>query len=135
MSARPHPFAPCDALCSVKWTALATPAIIGIESFAAIFFLQSPMTVRMMAKVLVTAFIEYATYFYIHFEMLPFSGDGDLFMPIEFQRTLINSTAYDVRAPVAAGLSMCVCVPLCVGVSLLWAMPYVTTWPCAGAIS
>jgi dolichyl-phosphate-mannose-protein mannosyltransferase len=87
----------CGAALSVKWTALATPALIGLESFAGFFVLQKPMPFRMMWKVLAVAFVEYAFYFWVHFALLPYSGDGDAFMPIEFQRTLVNNTAYDVR--------------------------------------
>jgi hypothetical protein len=39
----------------------------------------------------------YYWWFFVHFSYLPLSGQyGDAFMPIEFQRTLINSTYYDV---------------------------------------
>jgi dolichyl-phosphate-mannose--protein O-mannosyl transferase len=38
-------------------------------------------------------------WFAIHFSLLPNSGDGDAFMRVEFQRTLVNNTNYDPLAP------------------------------------
>ena len=41
----------------------------------------------------------YSFWYYVHFSYLPLSGEhGDAFMPIEFQRKLINSKHYDVSA-------------------------------------
>ena len=83
---------------SVKWTALATPGMIAVESFAGLFILRRPMALRAMFKVLGIALSLYTLWFYIHFAMLPLSGDGDAFMPMDFQKTLINGTRYDVSA-------------------------------------
>jgi hypothetical protein len=88
-----------NVLISIKWTALVFPAMAGLESMFGIFFMpRARFPFRMVVKVVVVALLQYMLWFYIHFEMLPYTGSGDLFMPEEFQVTLLNSTKYDVRA-------------------------------------
>ena len=85
---------------SIKWTGLATPGMIAIESFFAFFFLRRAVPFHHLLVVAATAFVTYTTYFYIHFALLPNTGDGDAFMKIDFQRMLVNNSNYD---PIAVG--------------------------------
>lgn len=89
----------CGAAVSVKWTGLATPGLIAVECWTAAFFLPESIHILDMMGMLFSAFIFYAANFYIHFKLLPKTGDGDGFMSIEFQRTLVNNTNYDPDAP------------------------------------
>ena len=85
---------------SIKWTALATPGMIAVESFFGFFFLKrKPAPLVDLFKILAVAFTLYYTWFAIHFSLLPYTGDGDAFMRVEFQRTLVNNSNYDPLAP------------------------------------
>ena len=105
----------CVCACSIKWTALVTPFMVAFECFVAVFFSSSPTRIRLIVKTVAVAVAQYTLWFYIHFAMLPNTGTGDLFMPIEFQQTLINSTVYKVPAPSTRPLLLLVllCVPAC----------------------
>jgi len=83
---------------SVKFTGLATPGIIAIESAFAIFYLRRAIPLPDLLLVAATSFATFAGYYAIHFALLPLSGDGDDFMPLEFKRTLIGNAAYDPTA-------------------------------------
>ncbi|RYG55847.1 hypothetical protein EON66_04330 [archaeon] len=85
----------CVNCVSIKFTGLATPGLIGLESLLAMFFLKRSIPLFDLLVVLLTGFLTFATYYWIHFSLLPFSGDGDGFMPWEFQQSLLNSTNYD----------------------------------------
>lgn len=87
----------CNAV-SIKYTGLATPALVGLEAIFGIWFLKRSYPFPDLLVILTTAFFLYAAYFKIHFDLLPLTGDGDAFMPVEFQRTLINNTNYDPNA-------------------------------------
>ena len=53
-----------------------------------------------LAKMAVIIVMLYSLWYYVHFEYLPLSGEhGDRFMPVEFQRTLINNKHYNVSVP------------------------------------
>ena len=80
---------------SIKWTGLATPGMIAVESFFALFFLRRSIPFLHLLAVAAVSAITYITYFYIHFALLPNSGDGDAFMRIDFQRALVNNSNYD----------------------------------------
>ena len=84
---------------SIKWTALATPGMIGMESFFGFFFQRKkPVPLADLLKILAIAAVLYYLWFVVHFAILTHSGDGDAFMRVEFQRTLINNTNYDPLA-------------------------------------
>ena len=84
---------------SIKWTALATPGLIALESFFAVFFLHRAVDFLDLIKVAFVAFVTYSNWFYWHFFLMPKTGDGDAFMKIDFQRTLVGSANYDPLAP------------------------------------
>jgi dolichyl-phosphate-mannose--protein O-mannosyl transferase len=84
---------------SIKWTGLATPGLIALESFFAVFFLTRSVDFIDLLKVAAVSATTYSTWFYIHFWLMPNSGDGDAFMRIEFQRTLKGNANYDPLAP------------------------------------
>ena len=90
----------CANAVSVKWTALATPGMIGLESLFGLFFLRRAIPFHHLLAVAAVVFATYSTYFYIHFSLLPNTGDGDAFMKIDFQRMLVNNSNYD---PIAVG--------------------------------
>lgn len=89
----------CSSAISIKWTGLATPGLIGVESFFGFFFLRKKAAYFTdLLKVLAVALTLYTFWFAVHFSLLPNSGDGDAFMRIEFQRTLFNNSNYDPLA-------------------------------------
>lgn len=88
---------------SVKWTALATPGLIGIVSATGIVF---PKDGRLdLVEIVVAGAVAVALYmglFVVHFWLLPKSGDGDGFMLAAFQRTLVGNKQYydpDAKKP------------------------------------
>lgn len=88
----------CASALSIKFTALAAPGLVAMESFSAIFFLKRSVKFTTMLAIGAVMVVQFMLWYYIHFSYLPLSGEhGDGFMPIEFQRTLINNTYYDVR--------------------------------------
>ncbi|KAK4524769.1 hypothetical protein GAYE_SCF05G2672 [Galdieria yellowstonensis] len=84
---------------SIKWTALATPGIIALVSFFGLFFMSRPLDLWECALAGLVGLLTYTIPFYIHFKMLPLSGTGDAFMPIEFQKGLKGSPYYDPTFP------------------------------------
>jgi dolichyl-phosphate-mannose--protein O-mannosyl transferase len=89
----------CAQAISIKWTGLATPGVIALESFFGFGLIKRPIKMRDGLVIAGVAFVVYTFWFWCHFLLLPNTGDGDGFMPVEFQRTLINNTFYDVNAP------------------------------------
>jgi dolichyl-phosphate-mannose--protein O-mannosyl transferase len=90
----------CSSCISIKWTGLATPGMIAVESFFGFFFLRkAPAPFLDLLFILLVAFCCYYTWFVCHFALLPKSGDGDAFMKADFQRTLIGNSNYDPLAP------------------------------------
>ena len=83
---------------AIKWTGLATPAMVGLESLLAIGFLETAIPFWELLIVLAVAAANYTWYFVVHFALMPKSGDGDAFMKIEFQRKLIGNPNYDPLA-------------------------------------
>ncbi len=59
---------------SIKWTGLATPGMVAVESFFAFFFLRRPAYLADLLKILVVTLALYFLWFYIHFKLLPLSG-------------------------------------------------------------
>lgn len=79
---------------SVKWTSLATPALVAIVSLAGAPFAARRLRWVEMAVAGGIAMSIYVSLFWMHFALLPKSGRGDAFMKHEFQRTLIGNRAY-----------------------------------------
>jgi dolichyl-phosphate-mannose--protein O-mannosyl transferase len=90
----------CGTAVSVKWTGLATPGMVALDAWLAIFFLPEAVHFADMLIMLATAFVFYASNYFVHFSLLPLAGDGDAFMRLEFQKTLVNNSNYDPNAPV-----------------------------------
>lgn len=88
----------CGLAVSVKHTGLATPGLIAIESCFGFWFLKKPVKLSHGVVIGLISFLVYAIWFYFHFALLPKSGDGDGFMSLEFQRTLIGNSNYDANA-------------------------------------
>lgn len=89
----------CGAAVSIKWTALATPGMIAVETFFALYYLREPAPLPDLMLMGFSALSLYSSLFYIHFAMLTKHGDGDGFMRLEFQRTLVGNDHYDPNAP------------------------------------
>ncbi|GJQ10438.1 hypothetical protein GpartN1_g2229.t1 [Galdieria partita] len=88
----------CGCAISVKWTALATPGIIAIVSFFGLHFLKEPLEIWECLIAGLSGIFVYLFVFYVHFQLLPYSGSGDAFMTPEFQKTLIGNPFYHPAA-------------------------------------
>lgn len=82
------------AALSVKWTSLTTPALIAIVSLIGIPFTSNRLAWDEIAIAGSVATTLYTILFWVHFKMLPRSGDGDVFMRENFQATLLDSKFY-----------------------------------------
>jgi dolichyl-phosphate-mannose--protein O-mannosyl transferase len=89
----------CGCAVSVKWTGLGTPGLIALECWLGIFFLAEPVAFLDMLVMLASAFVFYLGNYWVHFQLLPNTGDGDAFMRAEFQKTLVGNENYDAAAP------------------------------------
>ncbi len=84
------------AACSTKLTGLTAPALIGV-----ILLWDAWKTKRYSAAVIRTvslvaiSFLVYLGTFWVHFRLLPNSGQGDAFMSQKFQSTLVGNYNYD----------------------------------------
>lgn len=90
------------AAISTKWTALATPALVALVSlFGSPFPREGRLQWAEMFTAGSIASVFYIFMFYVHFRLLPRSGQGDGFMPREFQQTLRGGKFYnpDARGP------------------------------------
>jgi dolichyl-phosphate-mannose-protein mannosyltransferase len=85
---------------ATKWTGLTIPALLGIlwlaDSIRAKAKRWPNHALRLVALVVPAAFV-YVFAFWVHFALLPNSGEGDAFMPRNFQATLVGSPYYDPR--------------------------------------
>jgi hypothetical protein len=81
----------CGCAISIKWTNLATPGMIALETFFALYFLREPAPIPDLLLMGGSAISVYTLWFYIHFQLLPRTGDGDAFMRVS------------VASPVAIG--------------------------------
>jgi dolichyl-phosphate-mannose-protein mannosyltransferase len=88
----------CGFSISVKWTALATPAIIAIVSFFGAHFLKDPLTVLECAWAGFAGAVFYITFFYIHFRICVKDGPGSPFFPESLRATLVGHKLYDPAA-------------------------------------
>lgn len=84
-----------SAAISVKWTALATPALIALVSLSGWPFPKQQLLVEEMGIAGIVALALYTILFWVHFKLLPKSGRGDAFMDINFQATLIGNKLYE----------------------------------------
>lgn len=92
----------CGFSMSVKWTALATPALIAIISFFGAHFLAEPLAVAECAWAGMWGLGVYVMLFWVHFKLVLNDGPGSAFYPDEVKRTLIGHSLYDpdaVRPP------------------------------------
>jgi dolichyl-phosphate-mannose--protein O-mannosyl transferase len=88
----------CGLSMSIKWTALATPALIAVISFFGLHFLNQPLSVFECAWAGVTGFAVYAFFFWVHFQIVIKNGPGALFFPDKLHRTLLGHEVYDPSA-------------------------------------
>jgi dolichyl-phosphate-mannose-protein mannosyltransferase len=85
------------AAVSIKWTGLNALAIISL------LWLWDqrgrlaswPKRLGELALLALIPALIYLATFWIHFQLLPHSGDGDAFMPTRFQATLVGNPHYD----------------------------------------
>lgn len=83
------------AAISVKWTSLATPALVALVSlFGRPFPRQGRLRFKEMVTAAILALSLYTSCFYLHFKLLPKSGRGDGFMGMNFQKTLVGGQYY-----------------------------------------
>lgn len=85
---------------SVKWTGLSALLLLGIMwLFDNWKFIKTPKIILRDIIVLVTLpIIIYIGSFWLHFQFLPDSGEGDAFMSQQFQATLKGSDTYNSEA-------------------------------------
>lgn len=88
----------CGLSMSIKWTALATPALIGIVSFFGLHFLPEPLTILECVWAGLCGIAVYVFFFYLHFQIVIKNGPGAPFFPESFQRTLIGHPKFDPSA-------------------------------------
>lgn len=88
----------CGLSMSIKWTALATPALIAIVSFFGLHFLPDPLSILECAWAASCGVAVYMFFFYIHFKVVIKNGPGAPFFPESFRRTLIGHPSYDPAA-------------------------------------
>jgi dolichyl-phosphate-mannose-protein mannosyltransferase len=88
------------AAMSIKWTGLSSLAIIGL-----VWLWDQPgrkaRRLHRLSELALFAIIPLIIYlgsFWLHFKLLPLSGDGDAFMLPRFQATLIGNSHYDPTA-------------------------------------
>jgi dolichyl-phosphate-mannose--protein O-mannosyl transferase len=70
---------------SVKWTGLATPGLVAIESFFALWFLKRSARFVDLLVIAGVVIAEYHLWFYLHFWALNRIGDGDAHLGEAFQ--------------------------------------------------
>ena len=88
----------CGCAFSVKMTGLATPAIIGLESFFGLWFLRRTVRFPDLLLTLFSGLTIYTFFFAIHFWLCFKTGDGDAYMTYLFQTTLKGSRLFNPKA-------------------------------------
>jgi dolichyl-phosphate-mannose-protein mannosyltransferase len=85
------------AAVSTKWTGLNALAIIGLVWLWDQRGRAVPILRRIgeLAIIVLVPLILYVSVFWLHFHLLPKSGDGDAFMTTQFQATLVGNPNYD----------------------------------------
>jgi hypothetical protein len=69
----------CTAPLSIKWTGIATPALLAVELTFGLFFVNTPLPLWALLEVAFIVVVTYTYQWWIHFLLLPLSGDGDAF--------------------------------------------------------
>lgn len=90
-------FAACAL--STKWTAFVAPLTIAFISLTGFIFPHARLDLLEMLAAAVIAVFIYVGSFWVHFKLLPLSGEGDAFMRNEFQATLPGNKQYNPKAP------------------------------------
>lgn len=80
---------------STKWTGVVAPGMVAVVSVTGWVFPSGALDVVEMGLAGAIAIGIYVGCFWMHFRMLPNSGTGDAFMPLEFRKTLNGSAYYD----------------------------------------
>lgn len=88
----------CGLSFSVKWTALATPALVALVSFFGLHFLRYPLSIGECAWAGFVGVSLYVWFFYVFFTVHTRDGPGAAFFRDEFKRTLVGHTSYDPTA-------------------------------------
>lgn len=88
----------CGCSISVKWTALATPALIAVISFFGLHFLGDPLTLLECAWAGFCGIALYMALFYAHFKTMLKTGPGVGFFTEEFKQTLVGEPNYNPEA-------------------------------------
>ncbi len=87
---------------STKWTGLTTLALVIIVlAYDSRLNLRKLSWVTDLAKIMFPAILLYIGLFYIHFQLMPLSGEGDAFMSHRFQSTLVGNASYNPSAHVS----------------------------------
>jgi hypothetical protein len=89
----------CGNAVSVKFTGLATPAFIALESVFALLVLKRSYPFLDLVGILGVSFLTFSAYWWCHFALTPKTGDGDVFMFHEFQQSLVGNPHYDASVP------------------------------------
>lgn len=87
------------AAISVKWTALATPALVAIVSLIGTPFPPRRLSFAEMGVAATVAFSFYIALFWLHFNLLPKTGEGAPFMYAAFRQHLIGDKLYNPNTP------------------------------------
>ncbi|HEX3081724.1 MAG TPA: phospholipid carrier-dependent glycosyltransferase [Candidatus Saccharimonadia bacterium] len=85
---------------STKWTGLSALGLIGIVWLSDIIRRRLTLNWHRIAEgvaLIMIPFAVYASVFWIHFSLLPKSGQGDAFMSTRFQSTLVGNPNYDPK--------------------------------------
>jgi dolichyl-phosphate-mannose-protein mannosyltransferase len=93
------------AAVSIKWTGLNALAIIGLIWLWDQAGRKATWAKRVteIAILAVVPLLLYISVFFVHFQLLPRSGDGDAFMTTPFQSTLQDNPSYDPSAKMSFG--------------------------------
>ena len=88
------------AAASIKWTGLTALALLTLMCLGDLMSDLRSWTKRLfeLAVLILVPIIIYVGSFWLHFALLPASGDGDAFMSTKFQATLVDSPNYDNHA-------------------------------------
>ncbi|HEY2004381.1 MAG TPA: phospholipid carrier-dependent glycosyltransferase [Candidatus Saccharimonadia bacterium] len=87
----------CGAALSTKWTGLGCYALVGLVWLWDQKGRAAAWATRLaeVALLIIIPALIYLGVFWVHFQLLPHSGDGDAFMSTRFQATLKDSPYYD----------------------------------------
>lgn len=88
----------CGLSISIKWTALATPAMIAIVSFFGLHFLPEPLTLAECMWAGFSGLSLYVLFFFVQMKVLVKSGPGLPFFSDEMKKTFAGAADYDPHA-------------------------------------